>query len=284
MQITRAKAFGTCFGVRDAIEAALDPSFAGDLTIVGQLVHNPQTVQKLKDHGVQMVDSIDAEIQSNNVMITAHGTAASVKTELESRGYNVFDASCPLVLRVHTAVRRLVDEGWHPVVFGQKQHVEVRGIVGDLEDFTVIGGDEDIEKLSSRDRIGIVCQTTHRIRDARDLLDRIRQRFPEIEVQFVDTVCKPTKDRQSAVEELADELARVKGTMIVVGGYNSSNTRKLMEVCKEKSVPAYHIENEDQLESAWFAGVEHVGITAGTSTPHEVVDAVHERIVALSPS
>lgn len=284
MHITRAKAFGTCFGVRDAIEAALDPSFSGDLTIVGQLVHNPQTVQKLKDHGVQIVDSIDDEISSNNVMITAHGTAASVKTELESRGYNVFDASCPLVLRVHTAVRRLVDEGWHPVVFGQSQHVEVRGIVGDLEDFTVIGGEEDIEKLSTRDRIGVVCQTTHRIRDARELLDQIRAHFPQMEVQFVDTVCKPTKDRQSAVEELADELAAVNGLMIVVGGYNSSNTRKLMEVCKEKGVPAHHIENEDQLEQTWFSEVDHVGITAGTSTPHEVVDAVHDRIVVLSPN
>lgn len=284
MQITRAKAFGTCFGVRDAIEAALDPAFAGDLTIVGQLVHNPQTVQRLKEHGVQMVDSLDDEITSKNVMITAHGTAGSVKTELESRGYNVFDASCPLVIRVHTAVRRLVDEGWHPVVFGQSQHVEVRGIVGDLDEFTVIGSEEDIEQLEQRDRIGIVCQTTHRIRDARQLLDRIRDRFPELEIQFVDTVCKPTKDRQSAVEELADDLSRSAGLMIVVGGYNSSNTRKLLEVCKEKSVQAHHIENEDQLESHWFSGIDHVGITAGTSTPHEVVDAVHRRIEVLAPS
>lgn len=283
MQITRAKAFGTCFGVRDAIEAALDPAFSGDLTIVGQLVHNPQTVQKLKDHGVQMVDSLEDEISSNNVMITAHGTAGSVKTELEARGYNVFDASCPLVLRVHTAVRRLVDEGWHPVVFGQRHHVEVRGIVGDLEEFTVIGGEDDIDQLASRQRIGVVCQTTHRIRDARELLEKIRNRFPQMEVQFVDTVCKPTKDRQSAVEELADELTRSNGVMIVVGGYNSSNTRKLLEVCKEKQVPAHHIESEGQLEKSWFNGVDHVGITAGTSTPHEVVDAVHDRIVELSP-
>ncbi len=282
MQITRAKAFGTCFGVRDAIEAALDPVFAGDLTIVGQLVHNPQTVQRLREHGVQMVDSLDDEISSNNVMITAHGTAESVKNELHSRGYNVFDASCPLVLRVHTAVRRLVAEGWHPVVFGQSRHVEVRGIVGDLDDFTVIGCEEDIEQLVDRDRIGVVCQTTHRIRDARQLLDSIRHRFPSMEIQFVDTVCKPTKDRQSAVEELADELARSSGLMIVVGGYNSSNTRKLLEVCKEKSVPAHHVENENQLEADWFCDIDHVGITAGTSTPHEVVDAVHRQIEVLS--
>ncbi|HCW45577.1 MAG: 4-hydroxy-3-methylbut-2-enyl diphosphate reductase [Planctomycetia bacterium] len=282
MKITRARALGTCFGVRDAIEAALDPAFKGDLTIVGQLVHNPQTVQKLRDHGVQMVDSLDDEIESRNVMITAHGTAESVKEKLSDRGFTVYDASCPLVLRVHTAVRRLVSEGWHPVVFGQEKHVEVRGIVGDLEDYTVVGGSGDIEKLAGKARIGIVCQTTHRITEARGILDEIRNRFPEMEVEFVDTVCKPTKDRQSAVEELADDLARGQGVMVVVGGYNSSNTRKLLEVCSERQVTAHHIENEDQLESAWFTGVEHVGITAGTSTPHEVVDAVHVRITELS--
>ena len=146
----------------------------------------------------------------------------------------------------------------------------------------MIGSEEDIDQLANRDRIGVVCQTTHRIRDARQLLEVIRERFPEMEVQFVDTVCKPTKDRQSAVEELADELVLNQGLMIVVGGYNSSNTRKLLEVCQEKSVPAHHSENEDQLESDWFQGFGHVGITAGTSTPHEVVDAVHRRIEAFS--
>ena len=278
MRITRARALGTCFGVRDAIDAALSPEISIDLTIVGQLVHNPQTVQRLHDAGVKMVSSSDDEITTRNVMITAHGAPASLKKQLSDQGHIVYDATCPLVLRVHQAVRRLVKEGWHPVVIGQREHVEVKGIVGDLVDFTVIGDLDDLHLLEGRERIGVVCQTTYRIRQAKEILLKIGQRFPDIAIEFIDTVCKPTKDRQNAVDELSEQV----DVMIVVGGTNSSNTHKLLNVCREKEVPAYHVENDEQLEPGWFVGVEHVGITAGTSTPHDVIDQIHARLVQIS--
>lgn len=280
MRITRARALGTCFGVRDAIDAALSSSISTDLTIVGQLVHNPQTVQKLREAGVQMVDSIDDEITTRNVMITAHGAPASIKQKLTDRGHAVYDATCPLVLRVHQAIRRLVDEGWYPVVIGQPEHVEVRGIVGDLDEYTIISSVDDLSQLEGRTRLGIVCQTTHRIRQAREILDQIGQRFPDMEVEFIDTVCKPTKDRQEAVEELSVEV----DVMLVVGGSNSSNTLKLLKVCKEKGIMAHHIESDAQLDPEWFVSAEHVGITAGTSTPHEVIDQIHARLIQISKS
>ena len=280
MRITRARALGTCFGVRDAIDAALSSSISTDLTIVGQLVHNPQTVEKLHDAGVQMVDSIDDEIQTRNVMITAHGAPASLKQKLSDRGHIVYDATCPLVLRVHQAIRRLVAEGWHPVVIGQPDHVEVRGIVGDLDEYTVISSVDDLTQLEGRSRVGIVCQTTHRIRQAREILEQIGQRFPTMEVEFIDTVCKPTKDRQEAVEELSLQV----DVMIVVGGANSSNTLKLLKVCQENGITAHHIESQAQLEPEWFASADHVGITAGTSTPHEVIDQIHARLIQISKS
>ncbi|HIO65055.1 MAG TPA: 4-hydroxy-3-methylbut-2-enyl diphosphate reductase [Planctomycetes bacterium] len=280
MRITRARALGTCFGVRDAIDAALSSSISTDLTIVGQLVHNPQTVQKLHEAGVQMVDSIDDEIQTRNVMITAHGAPASLKQKLSDRGHIVYDATCPLVLRVHQAIRRLVAEGWHPVVIGQPDHVEVRGIVGDLDEYTVISSVDDLTQLEGRSRVGIVCQTTHRIRQAREILEQIGQRFPTMEVEFIDTVCKPTKDRQEAVEELSLQV----DVMIVVGGANSSNTLKLLKVCQENGITAHHIESQAQLEPEWFASADHVGITAGTSTPHEVIDQIHARLIQISKS
>jgi 4-hydroxy-3-methylbut-2-enyl diphosphate reductase len=280
MRITRARALGTCFGVRDAIDAALSSSISTDLTIVGQLVHNPQTVQKLHEAGVQMVDSIDDEIQTRNVMITAHGAPASLKQKLSDRGHIVYDATCPLVLRVHQAIRRLVAEGWHPVVIGQPDHVEVRGIVGDLDEYTVISSVDDLTQLEGRSRVGIVCQTTHRIRQAREILEQIGHRFPTMEVEFIDTVCKPTKDRQEAVEELSLQV----DVMIVVGGANSSNTLKLLKVCQENGITAHHIESQAQLEPEWFASADHVGITAGTSTPHEVIDQIHARLIQISKS
>lgn len=280
MRITRARALGTCFGVRDAIDAALSSSISTDLTIVGQLVHNPQTVQKLHEAGVQMVDSIDDEIQTRNVMITAHGAPASLKQKLSDRGHIVYDATCPLVLRVHQAIRRLVAEGWHPVVIGQPDHVEVRGIVGDLNEYTVISSVDDLTQLEGRSRVGIVCQTTHRIRQAKEILEQIGHRFPTMEVEFIDTVCKPTKDRQEAVEELSLQV----DVMIVVGGANSSNTLKLLKVCQENGITAHHIESQSQLEPEWFASADHVGITAGTSTPHEVIDQIHARLIQISKS
>ncbi|MBI4604244.1 MAG: 4-hydroxy-3-methylbut-2-enyl diphosphate reductase, partial [Planctomycetes bacterium] len=138
MRVTVAKALGTCFGVRDAIDLAMNESFRGDLTVVGQLVHNPQTVERLRDNGVQIVDKLEPDrISSQRVMITAHGAPESLRRRAEGMGYQVIDASCPLVLRVHTAVAELVQGGYHPVVIGQEEHVEVKGIVGDLKEYTV---------------------------------------------------------------------------------------------------------------------------------------------------
>jgi (E)-4-hydroxy-3-methyl-but-2-enyl pyrophosphate reductase len=139
MRVTVAKALGTCFGVRDAIELALENSANNELTVIGQLVHNPQTVDRLREKGVQVVDKFDpSQIKTKAVMITAHGAPESLRKKAETVGYRVIDASCPLVLRVHKAVAELVSAGYHPVVIGQAEHVEVKGIVGDLKDYTVI--------------------------------------------------------------------------------------------------------------------------------------------------
>lgn len=274
MKISLASALGTCFGVANAIEEALRAEFKGNLTIVGQLVHNPQIVERLLENGIRMADSADENIETENVMITAHGAPDSVKRRLEERGYRVHDASCPLVMRVHHEVDKLVREGYFPVVVGQIEHVEVKGIVGDLGEYAVIGDENDFSKVQDKRRIGVVCQTTQQISTVQRLLDELRARYPEMEVKFVDTVCKPTKDRQVAVEKLSDEV----DLMIVIGGYNSSNTKKLVKVCVDKNVECHHVERASQLKREWFIGKTHVGITAGTSTPREVIDEVYERV------
>ena len=277
MKVTVAKALGTCFGVQDAIELATDASYRRELTVIGQLVHNPQTVATLKRAGVRIVDSLDDDISTRNVMITAHGAPQSVREEASRRGHRVIDASCPLVLRVHKAIARYVRAGYHPVVIGQREHVEVRGIVGDLDCFTVILDANDIESLAPYAKIGIVSQTTQQIDFVRGLVAAIRERFPKTEVDFTDTVCQPTKDRQVAVRELATQV----DLMIVVGGYNSSNTKKLKLVCDEFGVEAHHIERADELRPEMFTNREHVGITAGTSTPRDVIEEVYEAIINM---
>jgi 4-hydroxy-3-methylbut-2-enyl diphosphate reductase len=277
MRVSVAKALGTCFGVQDAIDLALDESFRENLTIIGELVHNPQVVKRLRDRGVKLVRSLDEPIDTPNVMITAHGAPSSIRQRAESMGFKVFDASCPLVLRVHKAVAEFLRDGFHPVVIGQSDHVEVRGITGDLADFTIILDATEIDKLIGKDKIGIVSQSTQPIDKVENLVSLIRAAFPDAEVRSRDTVCKPTKDRQVAVRELAAEV----DLMIVIGGYNSSNTKKLKLVCDEMGVEAYHISDAQELRSEWFEGHEHVGITAGTSTPHEVIAELYEVIINM---
>lgn len=277
MKVTVAKSLGTCFGVRDAIEMAMDESFKDRLTIIGELVHNPQTVQELRDNGVNIVNGLSPEIGTPHIMITAHGAPDSLRQKAEDMGYRVHDATCPLVLQVHKAVDRFVRAGYHPVVIGQANHVEVKGIAGDLEDITVIGDETEIWKLAGKSKMGIVSQTTQQIDKVEDLVKKIRATYPKADVQFKDTVCKPTKDRQVAVRELAAQV----DLMIVIGGYNSANTKKLKLVCDEMGVEAYHIERADQLREEMFAGREHVGITAGTSTPHHVIEEVYNAIIKM---
>ena len=152
MKVTLAKALGTCFGVQDAINEAMSPEFKNSLTIVGQLVHNPQVVEQLKNNGVQIVNGIDdiENIKTKNVMITAHGAADVVKNKLEKKGFIVFDASCPLVIRVHKAIKKMVLDGYFPVVIGRGKHVEVKGIVGDLKEFYTIEDVNDIAQNNGK--------------------------------------------------------------------------------------------------------------------------------------
>ncbi|MBI4584076.1 MAG: 4-hydroxy-3-methylbut-2-enyl diphosphate reductase [Planctomycetes bacterium] len=277
MKVTVAKALGTCFGVQDAIDLAMDDSFRDKLTIIGQLVHNPQTTERLRQNGVRMVNSIADPIETPYVMITAHGAPESLRHRAESMGYKVFDATCPLVLQVHKAVARFVREGYHPTVIGQADHVEVKGISGDLKEFTIIRDETEIDKLIGRKKIGIVSQTTQPIDKVLRLVNLIRASFPDADVQFKDTVCKPTKDRQVAVRDLAREV----DLMLVIGGHNSSNTKKLKLVCDELGVQAYHIERASEIRPDMFNGLQHVGITAGTSTPYEVIEEVYNTIINL---
>lgn len=215
-------------------------------------------------------------------MITAHGAADKTKKKLEEAGLVVYDASCPLVMRVHKTIKTMVQKGYFPVVIGQENHVEVKGIVGDLEDYIVINNETDLNKLIStgKTKFGIVSQTTQQVDRVELLVKKIRAMDVVKEVHFVNTICQPTRDRQIAVRDLADQV----DLMIVIGGYNSSNTKKLVQVCDEKEVDVHHIESSSQLERKWFVGKNHVGITAGTSTPEHVINKVHQAILKIANS
>jgi 4-hydroxy-3-methylbut-2-enyl diphosphate reductase len=275
MQVRMAEHLGMCFGVRDAIELALDLTRQGPLTILGDLVHNPDVVARMDAAGAVRVQD-RRDVRTPAVLLTAHGTADRVKLDLREQGLEVHDATCPLVARVHLALARLVAEGRHPVVIGQPRHVEVRGLVGDLDDYTVVHDAADLAQLDARlerdptARLGVVSQTTQPLERVEELVAALRARFPRADVRFIDTVCQPTKDRQQALRALAAECDAV----VVVGGPDSNNSRKLAELARSLGRTAYLVAGPSELRREWFAGCNVVGLTAGTSTPDPVIDEV----------
>jgi 4-hydroxy-3-methylbut-2-en-1-yl diphosphate reductase len=267
-----------CFGVRDAIALALSSAEAGPLTILGDLVHNPTVLGALAARGIAVANDI-AQVTTHTLMVTAHGASEGTLLNTRALGFNVVEATCPLVQAAHRAVSALVRDGYHVVIIGQRDHVEVRGLTGDLDDFDVVLDEEAVLALKERPRIGIAAQTTQSIERVRHLVALIRERFPRSHVRFVDTVCKPTKERQDA----AIELSRASDIVIVIGGETSNNTRELVKTCGRYCSRVHHIQTERDLNAEWFREAHTVGITAGTSTPDDIIDRVEERIRTFGP-
>jgi 4-hydroxy-3-methylbut-2-enyl diphosphate reductase len=273
MQIIRAVHLGMCFGVRDAISLALARADAGPLTILGDLVHNPTVLHTLDARGIAVAHDVD-RVTTPTLMVTAHGASKRTLARTRALGLTVVEATCPLVRVAHRAVAALARDGYHVVVIGQRDHVEVRGLTGDLDRFDVVLTDEDVLALEEHPRIGVAAQTTQAIEKVRQLVGLIQRRFPNSEVRFVDTVCMPTKERQSA----AVELARQADVVVVVGGRASNNTRELVTTCARYCRRVHHAETEADVRAEWFEAANVVGLTAGTSTPDEVIDRVEARI------
>ncbi len=274
MKIIRAEHLGMCFGVKDAIALALETAQQQPLTILGDLVHNQTVLAELEQQGIEF-RSDAKEVGTGTVMITAHGASERKLGAVRERGLQVLEATCPLVHVAHRAVAKLVRDGFHPVIIGKRDHVEVRGMTEDLAEFDVVLSEEDIAQLRERPRFGIAAQTTQPIERVRSLVGLIRQRFPRAEVRFVDTVCQPTKQRQHAAVELAQQCSVV----IVIGGANSNNTRELVQTCAKYCERVHHVQTAADLCEDWFFADDVVGITAGTSTPDVVIESVEKSLL-----
>ena len=278
MKIVLAQHFGLCFGVRDAIAHARRLARTGSLTILGELVHNPIVREQLRAEGVEEASLDDAGVQTRRVMITAHGASDLQRSKWRSAGFEVADATCPLVRHAHEQLKQLVAAGYLPVVIGKPGHVEVRGLTEDFPCAVVIEFDSDIAKLPPHPRYGVISQTTQPIQRVHELVESIKAHYPNSEVLFVDTVCKPTKDRQGSLRALIAEA----DTIVVVGGRHSNNTRQLVQTCRTAGRRTLHIERAEELAPADFRDARVVGLTAGTSTLPETVTAVWRRLEEIS--
>ncbi len=285
MQVIRAKELGFCMGVRRAVD--MMEAAAGDLgpvTSLGSIVHNPQVVGRLRDRGVEVIATLDA-VDTRPVAITAHGVGPQVLQELEARGSTVVDTTCPIVTRAQQWAKKLTDEGFGVIVFGDPEHKEVRGILGWARGKVItMRSEDDLEAPLPEwmpSRIGVLSQTTetegHFARFVERLLRVHMDRISELRV--INTLCNATTSQQAATQDLAREV----DLMIVVGGRESANTRHLAEVARELGVETYHVESAGEIEAPWLAGREKVGVAAGASTPDAVIDEVVARLHALAP-
>ncbi len=275
MNIILAQHHGMCFGVRDALRTTHSAAQRAPLTILGQLVHNPLVDRHLATLGAQRGDLDDLHsAHTQQVAITAHGASDQHRMAWQSAGHTVIDTTCPLVKKAHQALAMLVSEGYQPVVIGQSQHVEVRGLIGDFPSAVVVLNEADVDHVPAHPRLGIVSQTTQPVDLTLWLVDAIKQRHRSSEVRFIDTICHPTKQRQTALDDLLRDCDHI----VVIGGRNSNNTRQLVQKAAAHGLPTIQIEQASELEPAWFCDARNVGVTAGTSTLDETVDAVMQRL------
>jgi 4-hydroxy-3-methylbut-2-enyl diphosphate reductase len=242
MKILLAEHLGICFGVRDAIAQAEHLAHEAPLTILGELVHNPIVRERLRAQGVQE-SSLEggAELPTRRFLITAHGASDKKREKWRAADFDLIDGTCPLVRHAHTQLKTLVAAGFFPVVIGKAGHVEVRGLTEDFPEACIVDLPADILQLPLRQRYGVISQTTQPIEHVRSLVAEIRKRHPAAEVRFVDTVCKPTKDRQAALQRLIAQAEAI----VVVGGRQSNNTRQLVETCRAAGRRAIHVERPE---------------------------------------
>jgi 4-hydroxy-3-methylbut-2-enyl diphosphate reductase len=278
MQVILADALGFCFGVRDAIAVADQTARPRDVTIHGELVHNDRVLSRLARVGFESSaeQNRGAVPVTPLVMITAHGVSDRERRRLEEAGKQLIDTTCPLVHKVHRAAQILSAEGRHVLIVGRPGHVEVLGILGDLASGEVVETADSVKTYPHR-RLGIVCQSTTPPHLAADVVAAIRDANPDADIRFIDTICQPTRDRQDAVIRLLPLVDAV----VVVGGKNSNNTRELAALCRDRGVPAYHVQSPADLDASWFRGCRAVGLTAGTSTLDETIDQVRKALLDI---
>jgi 4-hydroxy-3-methylbut-2-enyl diphosphate reductase len=287
MKLLLANPRGFCAGVDRAIEIvekALD-LIGPPIYVRHEVVHNRFVVERLRERGAIFVDSLDDIPDGQTVIFSAHGVAQEVKSEAEARGLRIFDATCPLVTKVHMEVMRHCKNGDSVVLIGHKGHPEVEGTMGQYlcpqmeGEIVLIETPEDVARLKIRnpDKIGYVTQTTLSIDDTAAVIAALRGRFPNITGQKKDDICYATQNRQDAVKQLARDCDLI----LVVGSTNSSNSNRLRELAEKQGRASYLIDGPDDIDPAWLGGVATIGVTAGASAPEVVVSGVVERLRSL---
>ena len=279
MKVVLAKRAGFCFGVKRATQMAFEAAGKEQKTFtLGPIIHSPQVVNKLEQMGVGVVKDLTG-VSNGTVIIRSHGVLASEMDEAHQKQLEVVDATCPFVKKAQEHVKYLSEAGYDVLVVGDADHPEVQGIVsyGQGKVYVVASGDE-VKQLPKMNKMGVVAQTTQSFDNLKSVVTECLKRGGEVRVY--NTICDATAVRQQEATELAQQVDCV----IVIGGFNSANTRRLAEICTEIQPRTHHIETAQEIDSTWFQGIETVGVTAGASTPKWIIDEVIERLEEINNS
>jgi len=281
MRVVLAEFAGFCYGVRRALDTVLEVSENNKKPIftLGPLIHNPQVIDKLESQGIKSVKDIVDIPAGSIVVMPSHGVPRSVMQAAKASNLEIIDLTCPFVSKVHRHAESLKDQGYQVIVLGDKGHTELKGIMSVAGDDAISISDvNELGLHELKNKIGVVAQTTQTI-------DRYQRLVAEVskaayEVRAYNTICHATIDRQKAAIVTADSV----DVMVVVGGRNSANTRRLTEICTNENVPTYHVEVADEINASWFEYKATVGITAGASTPDWIIDKVVKRVESIKIS
>lgn len=278
MEIYRAEHMGMCSGVRCAIALVDGVKQPSEWTILGDLVHNNFVMRRLMRAGFRRTpaDSLPGDISTKGVIVTAHGCSSGIISALKKKGKKILDTTCPKVGTLQNNVRQALEQGMYPVILGDPAHVEIRGITDDLEYCSVYSSVRDIENApqAGHGKIAVFTQTTFSHEEAAKCRCAIRIKNPDSSIEFFDTLCDATRERQTA----AARLCGLCDGVVVIGGKNSNNTKSLAEICSSKGVPTLHVQGPEDVPFDFIEGMNSIGLTAGASTPDELIEAVAGRL------
>lgn len=269
MKIIVAKDAGYCFGVRQAVDLAYKTAKEyGDVYMLGHIVHNENVVKDLEKSGTKVVDSLDDVPKNKPLLFRAHGTEPGIWEAAKKKNLNIIDATCPLVTEIHEEVKRLERNGRNIIIIGDHGHDEVIGIASQVKNPIIISNADEAKEFRKMKRAGVVSQSTQMIENIQEIFNILLTKVTDL--HFVNTICFPTKRNHEQIKELA-EMADV---MIIIGSFTSANSKRLTQLALERNPNSYQVTNANDIKSDWFVDAETVGISAGASTPDNIIQDV----------
>lgn len=273
MKIFLARDAGYCFGVRDAVNLAYDTAEAhGEVYMLGTIVHNERVIENLSNAGSKVVETLDDVPEDKPILFRAHGTAPELWKKTDKKKLNLVDATCPLVTEIHDEIKKLEEEGRRTIIIGDHGHDEVVAIAAQVCNPIIIANVDEAKTLRKMKKAGVVSQSTQMIENVKEIMNVLMEKV--FDLRFVNTICFPTRRNHEQIKELAVQC----DVMIVIGSFTSANSKRLTQLALERNKRSYQVTTTEELDMSWFNDCETVGISAGASTPDEIINDVVKHI------